>query len=346
MKNKYLILKGCAGLGNRFITLMKAIQYARLSSRKIYVDWADGMFAEVGTNVFYKYFEIKNVGSEEDLRVILNFYDSGSTKYPLSLTKEDLIQPIYKERDVRGSFFVFSPKASACTIYKVALSLIPLHKLVYLLGLQSFQRIKNELDMNWFKAVKTMFDGNNFPLGSNLWPWLKEDIVIFADFRPLINMKKFTTYIQLKPFYQQRFECIAEKLGIKDAIGVHIRYTDKKPKQSLNKLIEHLKKKDCRDHKIFLASDNDDIVEEFRDVFGNRLILYSKFIPHVEDGGIHIWAAQNDNGELKEKMFEDSLTEMWLLSMTQKLYWQGNSSFSYISKVLKRNINCYNWMNI
>ena len=50
--DKYLVLKGCAGIGNRFITLMKAIQYAKLSRRIIYVDWGDGMFDNVGNNIF------------------------------------------------------------------------------------------------------------------------------------------------------------------------------------------------------------------------------------------------------------------------------------------------------
>jgi hypothetical protein len=43
----------------------------------------------------------------------------------------------------------------------------------------------------------------------------------------------------------------------------------------------------------------------------------------------------NASGEEKERFFEDSIADMWLLSMTGMLYWQGNSSFSYISKILK-----------
>jgi len=45
---KYLVLKGCAGLGNRLITLLKAIQYCKKTGRRLYVDWADGMFAGGG----------------------------------------------------------------------------------------------------------------------------------------------------------------------------------------------------------------------------------------------------------------------------------------------------------
>lgn len=58
-KTKYLVLKGCAGLGNRFITLMKAINYAKVSGRTLYVDWSDGMFGALGKNAFSEYFDIK-----------------------------------------------------------------------------------------------------------------------------------------------------------------------------------------------------------------------------------------------------------------------------------------------
>lgn len=65
------------------------------------------------------------------------------------------------------------------------------------------------------------------------------------------------------------------------------------------------------------------------------VLLYEKFIPKVEDGGIHIWAAQHATDEVKQRMFEDSIAEMWMLAMTKTLFWQGNSSFSYISKLFR-----------
>lgn len=59
MRNKkYLVLKGCAGLGNRLITLMGAIRYCERTQRILYVDWADGMFDQEGQNAFTQYFEL------------------------------------------------------------------------------------------------------------------------------------------------------------------------------------------------------------------------------------------------------------------------------------------------
>lgn len=50
----------------------------------------------------------------------------------------------------------------------------------------------------WKYVVKNMLDGDNLPLGSNIWPWLHAQKVLFADFRPLVSMKKFFNYVSLK----------------------------------------------------------------------------------------------------------------------------------------------------
>lgn len=343
---KYLILKGCAGVGNRFITLMKALQYARLSQRKIYIDWADGMFGAVGNNVFTEYFKLTGVNIAT-LDEIMTAYKNGASTYPRNLIEKDFYSPIYPESSDESSFMIYTPQIANNTLYKVGLSLIPLHKMVYLLGLQSFQRPKKMQGMSWWKSVRTMFDGDNIPLGSNLWPWLQEDIVFFADFRPYVSMKNFTKTVSLTPEFQNFIDMKTDKLYLKDAVGVHIRYTDKKPSGSLDKLIQKLDEHVKDGFNIFLCTDNKDIEEDFKVHFGKHVIITDKYIPKTENGGIHIWASKQQDSELKKKMFEDSLADMWLLSRCQILYWQGNSSFSYISKLLKGNKKlCIDWTKI
>lgn len=349
IKKKYLVLKGCAGLGNRFITLMKAINYAKVSGRTLYVDWSDGMFGALGKNAFSEYFDIKCIKCC-DIEEVMNAYQAGASCYPSKIRKDDLVLPIYEERDVKGQFVAYMPQMARKTIYKVALSVIPLHKLVYVLGLQSFQRAELKEKLSWKYVVKHMFDGDNFPLGSNLWPWLHAQIVFFADFRPLVSMKKFFDYVSLKKDMYDKIDSKASELGVQNAIGIHVRYTDKKPKWQLDILHHQLKSmiEAGSSLKIFLCSDNPDVVEDFKRIYPGRVLLYEKFIPKVEDGGIHIWAAQHATDEVKQKMFEDSITEMWMLSMTKILFWQGNSSFSYISKLLrdKDNKKTIDWLKL
>ena len=44
-----------------------------------------------------------------------------------------------------------------------------------------------------------------------------------------------------------------------------------------------------------------------------------------------------------QKMFHDSIMDMWLLSKAEYLLYQGNSTFSTISMELKKGINCFDW---
>ena len=57
---KYLILKGVAGLGNRLCTLVNAIDYAQKTGRTIMVDWSDGVYGVMGDNVFYRHFKLND----------------------------------------------------------------------------------------------------------------------------------------------------------------------------------------------------------------------------------------------------------------------------------------------
>ena len=38
---RYLLVKGIAGLGNRILSVLNGILYARLSDRLLFVDWRD-----------------------------------------------------------------------------------------------------------------------------------------------------------------------------------------------------------------------------------------------------------------------------------------------------------------
>lgn len=48
---------GYVVLGNRVLSLLSALLYARLSGRHLLVDWRDGMYAEEGVNAFSHLFQ-------------------------------------------------------------------------------------------------------------------------------------------------------------------------------------------------------------------------------------------------------------------------------------------------
>ncbi len=55
--DKYLLVKGEAGLGDRIQSLLTGILYARLSGRRLLVDWSDNYYATGGVNVFPLFFQ-------------------------------------------------------------------------------------------------------------------------------------------------------------------------------------------------------------------------------------------------------------------------------------------------
>lgn len=340
MNSRFLIIKGVGGIGNRFISLMEAIVYAQKTNRIIYLDWCDGMFGPTGVNIFFKYFDLKNVEFTNDKTELQNLIDSKVSIFPKGYTSDDLEKPLLK------NFYACTPWLAQYPPYKVGMGLIFKHKLSYLVGLQSFQRVGDR--KKYIGVVKDLYGPDNFPLGGALSKKMDEEIVVFADFRPLRKIENIFDYINLKDEFYTSYKNYATKNDFDNVIGVHIRYTDKKPKSKLQGLIKRLKTdlEIDRNYKIFLCSDNNEIIKEFREEFDDKIIFFDKYIPDVESGlGIHKWAYRNYDENKKEQLFYDCLADMWLLSMTKKLYWQGNSSFSLISKVLKNDPkSTFDWM--
>lgn len=346
MNVKYLVDKGCAGLGNRLITLLSAIDYARKTGRRLHVDWSDGMFGPKGQNVFYRYFELsKEVDSEESMAVIEKAVLNGASTYPAALTPGQLKGNIYSHFDTVGPFMAATIKPC-----KVAASLIARGKTASLLGLQMWQPLTDKVK-SWRHNIANTFNSRNFPLGSMLPAGLKEQIALFADFRPYVNPRRIFKYVNLRVEYEAKFKAFADEHSLWDnGIGVHVRATDKQPGAGYDRLHRILGKVIAgkSDARIFLSTDNKQIEDDFRSRYGQRLVTYPKFTPPQSGSiGIHQWALWHGDEELKSALFEESLADMWILSYCRQLFWQGNSSFSLISKELKNDpSSTRNWLSL
>lgn len=342
---KYLYLKGCAGLGNRLITLLKAIQYSKETGRTLYIDWSDGMFAEKGVNAFYKYFELKDVEHAEspyDIELLLN---KGGTLYPEGITLQELKEGIYDNFWHVGTWLSWNVAS-----YRVLATLLFKGKIASVFGLQSWQH-KYDNSVSWWGNVKKVYQERNIQLGAQLSKQIDRDVVVFIDFRPLVKTSDIFNYVSLKEEIFQRFREYAEKHNlVNHGIGIHIRATDKQPKMKLEKLLKHLDGMLSvdKDVNIFLSTDNLELTKKMQERFVDRIVMYPKFLPDDLNGrGIHHWALEHNIPDIKEKMFEESLADMWILSMCKHLYWQGNSSFSLMSSILKKDKeNVTNWLRL
>src|SRR5579871_704736 len=64
---RVLLVKGSAGLGNRILSLLSALLFARLTGRRLAVDWSDPLYARDGENSFPLLFS-KPVSAAIDLQ--------------------------------------------------------------------------------------------------------------------------------------------------------------------------------------------------------------------------------------------------------------------------------------
>jgi hypothetical protein len=64
---KYLLVKGSSGLGNRILCVLTGILYARLSRRRLLVDWSDPVYSEDGSNAFFTLFDCPSAGGMDEL---------------------------------------------------------------------------------------------------------------------------------------------------------------------------------------------------------------------------------------------------------------------------------------
>lgn len=64
---RYLLVKGSSGLGNRILCVLTGILYARLSRRRLLVDWSDPVYSNDGSNAFFAFFDCPSAGGIDEL---------------------------------------------------------------------------------------------------------------------------------------------------------------------------------------------------------------------------------------------------------------------------------------
>ncbi|MDR2910492.1 MAG: hypothetical protein LBV47_03880 [Bacteroidales bacterium] len=328
MPNKYLILKGCAGLGNRLSTLASAIEYARKNKRILYVDWSDGQFGCKKQNIFYKYFELKNVDYIRSINEIADY--NKCSCYP----------PFWGE----------NPSASLYDIYihdygNTVRKFIPLSFCGNLSKPHSYWRRKRHEEDDKtgsdIRALKSLFNKNDIPFGGRYKNNRKEDILFFADHIPEFLSNIIRENIFLTNEINTEINNIANNLGLsKNCIGVHVRMTDKQPVASLNKLADKLVgitlEAKLHSPKLFIATDSEAVENYFKEHF-NNVFFTEKWRPDKsgKEMGIHQYAIRSEDYTMAERMLKESIIDMWLLSKCEYLVWQSNSTFSKIASILK-----------
>jgi hypothetical protein len=326
--NKYLIVKGCDGLGNRLYTLCNAIEYCKKNNRIILVDWGDGIYDEKNRNPFYDFFNLIGVNYIDNFSELSNWMSVYPNNYCFKLDKP--ITDIYSRNICSKIFSKISPRYLPKGILK------KLHGHWKINERYGSQTTKSDLI-----AFKSLFYKDEIPLGGDYSSNIKQDIIIFGDSIPIFDSKVLIKNIQLKSWVKNEIEREKYKLNLsKRTIGVHIRNTDKKSDKHFSSIIPFLKNKLKDFDNIFLATDSEIVEKTFLSEFPNLIFTDKKYLSDL-NGGLHLSNEILD----KRKLLQVSIIDMWLLSSCGLLLYQGNSSFSRISKCLKQE-DSFNWQKL
>jgi hypothetical protein len=66
-EQKYLLVKGRSGVGNRVFSLLTAVLYARLTRRRLLVDWSDPTYSNLGSNAVHQFFISELFGPSDEI---------------------------------------------------------------------------------------------------------------------------------------------------------------------------------------------------------------------------------------------------------------------------------------
>ena len=293
-KTKYLVVKGKGGMGNRMLCAVTGILYGLLTDRNIVVDWRDIAYSNDGSNTFSRFFVCADVFSEN---VLPDNPDISPNIWAGNLHKS--MSEMLHEYD--------PDKHSSITIHR------------------KYSIDINKLDYDEDVVVFWYYTGRIKALKKYLSD--KYDDFAKLDENGIIR-KVLTEKMILNEDIRRRIEQFKAEHKADKVIGVHIRYTDRKTDlDKYEKYLGHFLKQ-CPDSHIFLATDNQQVSEDYRKRYKNVFSTH-KWYPQGATS-MH----QNDCCPDKIENGIEALVDMYLLAQCSCLIYSGYSTFSLISQIL------------
>jgi hypothetical protein len=293
--DRYVLVKGKAGLGNRMMSAMTGILYAMLSSRRIVIDWSDFAYSNAGENVFPRLFSTPN--SDASLPV-----EAGESVRP-SLWKSRLHKQANEVVDE------IDPKAhDHWRDYRT-----------FSFDLKNLDYPETTLVMWSFTHLIRKMRGHFRGSFSWLSSLSDEDIMSWL----------LSHHLRLHPdiatLVEERWMSIPSRDNV---IGVHVRFSDQKSNlgafyRAIDKLVAA-----TPDAGIFLATDNIKVQQDMVAAYG-KVTCNDKWFP-AEGQAMH----QSFDCPDRTQNAIDALIDMYMLSKCKYLVFSGGSSFSYMSKLI------------
>ncbi len=302
-QDRYLIVKGNSGFGNRISLVIKAMLYAEITDRRVVIDWRDGMYADKGINSFFLAFDVEGVTPfEED-------GNYGKDVFPRIWVRN-------MEKDVHDIMDEYYPNT---------------YPLIDKTGIDPFK-----LDYEEKVVVMTGFgmSGEEFEF------YKKNSNGKIADGNMYECMTRILqSNIKLKPLLKKEIEDYVKQNFVGETIGVHIRNTDCAAimKEDGGKLTNdstytavHMMAHAHPHAQIFIATDSVEVLNSYIDIYKDRVIYIDKYFNDDPKKPIHFF------NEDTEKSFFEALKDLYLLAQSEYLIYSHRTSFGRIARLLSK----------
>lgn len=301
-QEKFLLIKERTGMSNRILNLLGSLLYAKITQRKLIVDWSDEAYSQDRTNVFSRLFTLAQVDFITEIpntnSVLPKIWQGNLHK---SVEEVLTLHGVNKkERVVRSPLFWSRYRIDVARNYNASI----LVRWSYFAEIHKLRRyFKSE-----FSGLKKL-----------------DDKTILKNL-----IKK---YLVLEPNIQRRVDIFKEKNFVgKMIIGVHIRYTDRKNSFTQYPGIIHSILKGNPDAMIFLATDSLPVQRFFKEQFIGKIILTDKWFPDETSATAQLHINPDCPDKLENGI--QALVDMYLLASCDYLVCDQTSTFAYVVELL------------
>lgn len=242
-EDKFLLVKGIGGLGNRIECALTGILCAHLSGRRLLIDWSDHCYSNDGSNVFHRFFQCSACTPTDEIPTT----DSVSP----GIWRGHLHRSAWEMRALYGHVY----DSETWRKFSIDLAKLDYQEDVVVMWTHSE---KVDLLRDHFKG--TFRELAAAKSGAILSKLLREDLILHPDIRERVD--------------QFRGTCFTKK-----TVGVHVRYTDFRSRlwtifKKLNALLRHEP-----DLLIFLSTDNMQIKNMFEGSYHDVIITPHWYSP-------------------------------------------------------------------
>jgi Nodulation protein Z (NodZ)/Xyloglucan fucosyltransferase len=299
---RYVVAKGCYGMGNRILSLLEAIVYARLTGRQLIVDWSDPVYSDDGSNVCPRFFAL-----------------SGASYSTAELADASVAPRVWQGHIHETAYEM-----------KTALTLDPANLTsalsidVSTLDYEEDVVVIADWDFDYSALLPHLGQLPGHVQGQGKGPLL----------RGLLRDN-----LRLQPAIRDRVDAFKKSQFTRPVIGVHVRQTDDTTPINVRRglavslgsyapILDRLVA-DNRDALLFLASDSEDVLAAYRAQYP-IVVATEKWYPSEPKAGLR-WAFSCPD---RPRMGEDALVDMYLLSECEWYVYSPRSSFGRVAGLL------------